>query len=176
MATEVTATFNTTGDGNYNAGAEISSLIDAFTFGSNNFPSLSREYTDGTSDNQFKAYFIDQRALAGSANDDLDLAGGLTNPFGSTITFTVIKELIVAIDTPDGSKNLRVGPQGVANAWQGPFGGVAAANYLTIYHHWLMPPYPWTGYTVTAGTGDILRINNPTGSSITYAIFIAGET
>ena len=176
MATEFLGTFGTSVDCSLDAGAEISGRVDSVTAGVNDFPSLSIDYTDGTSSNQAKTYFVDQRTLAGTTNDDLDLAGSLTDPFGTTITFTVIKEIIIAIVSPNGTKKLRVGPQGVANAWQGPFGGVAAANYLEFFHHWKMPSEPYTGYAVTAGTGDILRINNPTGSSIDYAILIVGET
>ena len=176
MATEFLGTFGTSVDCSLDAGAEISGRVDSVTAGVNDFPSLAIDYTDGTSSNQAKTYFIDSRALAATTTESLDLAGSLADPFGTTITFTVIKEIVIAIVSPDGSKKLRVGPQNVANAWQGPFGGTGATVYIEFFHHWKMPSEPYTGYTVTAGTGDLLVINNPTASSITYGIIIVGET
>ena len=38
--------------------------------------------TDGTGANQAKAVFADERTLAASATENLDLAGGLTDAFG----------------------------------------------------------------------------------------------
>ena len=50
---------------------------------------------NGTGSGQASQVFTDTRTLAGSATEDLDLAGSLTNAFGTTLTFTKIKAIIV---------------------------------------------------------------------------------
>lgn len=133
-------------------------------------------WTDGTSTDQAKDFYAEERTLTTGTNQDYDLAGSLTNGIGETITFTGIKLVYIEIDAPDGTKSLREGPQGVANAFQGWHGGVAAGNYTTIFTNMFRSHRHTTGHAVTAGTGDIYRINNPGAGSVTYRILIAGTT
>jgi hypothetical protein len=128
----------------------------------------------GTGSGQANNRYVAQRTLGAGLNDDLDLSGSLTNDFGETLTLTKVKLLVVSIVAPDGTKKLRVGPQGVANAFQGPFGGVTAPCYKEVTHWDPVINEPVNGYTVTPGTGDILRINNPGAGSVTYNILIVG--
>ena len=141
--------------------------------GQDEYPSLKVTYTAGTGNNQINRRVTKRYTIAGSANQDLDLAASLTDDFGDTITFTKIKELIVSLAAPDGTLKVRVGPQNVTNGWQGPFGGVGASDYVDVFHHQRFVD-PFTGFAVTAGTGDILRIHNPGGSSVTVDVVIAG--
>ena len=165
-----------TGRGSMAKGLDLSTPTDQVTFGQNNFDQMLTSITGiGTGSSQANQWFHDERSILTTANDDLDLAGGLTSSFGETITFAIVKILVVAIDTPDGSKKLRVGPQAVANAWQGPWGGTGATVYTDVLDWAVLVNDKWTGIAVTAGTGDILRLNNPTGGTVIYRIFIAGE-
>src|SRR5688572_1163541 len=52
-------------------------------------------YTDGAGANQVNMSWHDQRTLAASASENLDLAGSLTNAFGTTQTFARIKLVMV---------------------------------------------------------------------------------
>jgi len=114
--------------------------------------------------------------VAAGTADNLDLAGSLTNPFGETITFTHLRVIILAIDAPDGNKSLHFGPRGQANAWQGPFAGVSATDYIIVSDSLFIVNLSGTnGWPVTAGTADILGIYNPGLSAVTYRIWLLGQ-
>ena len=173
-ATSLSVSLGITGTGVLRSALDLSNPSDNIAIGSGNFDAISIPFAFGTGSEQASEYWHDERTILTTANDDLDLAGGLVNPFGTTLTFTVLKWIIIDIDAPDGTKSLRVGPQGVANAFQGPFGGVLAANYVTV-HRALFMVEPYTGWTVTAGSVDILRINNPGAGTVVYRIWLGGE-
>lgn len=138
------------------------------------FTPLAKAFTVGTGNDQINHWWHDKRSILTTANDDLDLRGGTTSEnLSLKLDFQTIKLIVIQIVSPDGSKSLRVGPQAVANAWQGPFGGVAAANYLTTLDSQVFYE-PKAGWSVGAGATDILRINNPGGTTVEYYIFIAG--
>ena len=132
----------------------------------------STTFAFGTGANQINTFYRAARTLAPSANEDLDLSGVLTDDYGAVITFTEVKALFIqntsAVDT------LTVGAA-ASNALSTLFG--ATTHTLKI------PPASWilicssdaTGYGVTAGTADLLRIANGAGGSTTYNILIAGN-
>lgn len=142
-------------------------------YGQGALPSRTLAFTNGTADQQVNLWYLAQRTLAATTTDSLDLAGGLTGYGGATLTFTKIKRVYVSIVSPDGTKSLRVGPQGVANAAQLGWGGTGATVYNTVITD-LDLVHSYAGWSVTAGTGDILPIYNPGASAVTYAIFILG--
>jgi hypothetical protein len=140
--------------------------------GSNTFPSLSSDIANGTGSGQANQLYAKSFTITTGSNQDLDLAGSLANEFGETITFAKIKGIIVCIASPDGTKKVRVGPQGVANGAQLWFGGTGATVYEEV-EEVLVRGAKYTGWTVVAGT-DVLRINNPTASSVTVHIALWG--
>lgn len=142
-------------------------------FGKNLLPARSRSFTHGSGSGQVNKWHLSQRTLATVTYDNLDLAGGLTDYKGAAITFTKIKYAYIAIISPSSTKSLRVGPQNQSNAATLHWGGTGATVYETFYTDWELYE-PYTGFTVTAGTGDIFPIYNPTGSSITYTLFLMG--
>lgn len=140
-------------------------------------PSLSKGKTadivlgDGSGSGQANKVYLATRTLASAANDDLDLAGGLTDPFGVTLTFATIKAIVVRAD-PANTTELQVRP-GASNGFVGPFG--AAGQHVHVRAGGaLVFAAPQTGWTVTAGTGDILRVTNAAGASAIYSIEIVG--
>lgn len=174
MASDLNLTLELNGFGSLVGSTDLSTAEDTFRIGLGAFDAMTTQLTYGTSSSQAKQYFHDERTLGATTSESLDLAGGLTSPLGETITFTTLKLLVIAIDSPDGSKTLRVGPQSVANAFIGPWGG--AAHYINVTRWKVLVNEPVSGYTVTAGTGDLLVVNNQTAGSITYRILLAGET
>lgn len=134
--------------------------------------SIQKSLTNGTGSNQADKIFRDQRTLADGANESLDLAGVLTDPFGSTLTFAKVKAVI--IENLSTTQTLTVG--GAASNqfinWVGtatdtikiPPGGVFAICA------------PLAGYAVTAGTGDLLKILNSAGASCIYNVIIIGTS
>lgn len=129
----------------------------------------------GTGDAQCNwLYWSQARSLAATTTESFDLSGTLLDPFGATITAATLKFVAVAIHSPDGTKSLRVGPQGVTNAAQLYHGGVAAGNYVTVLD-WHVVQHNWAGWTITAGTGDLFPVHNPGGTSVVYSILLAGD-
>lgn len=134
--------------------------------------SLSKTWTfaNGKADDEAESQWHDQRTLAGSAVDSIDLYGALTDAFGQTLNFTKIKALY--IENLSASDILRVG--GGSNAlvnWIQTSGdqvniGPGGAMLLVC---------PKTaGYAVTAGTADILTITNTGTGSNSYKIVVIG--
>jgi len=129
-------------------------------------------FTHGTGANQANQIWTDTRTISASSSEDLDLAGVLTSPLGTTLTFTKIKAIIIAASA-NNTNNVVVG--GDTNAlinWVGNANDVV--NIRPGGFICLTAPDS-TAYGVTASTGDILQITNSDGtSSVTYDIIIIG--
>ena len=129
--------------------------------------------TNGTGADQANMVFSDTRTLTASSSENLDLAGGLTDVFGTTITFTKIKGIIVKAAAAN-TNNVLVG--GAASAqfvnWVSD-----ATDVLVIRPGGmvaLVAPDA-TAYAVTATTADLLKIANSAGStSVSYDIILIG--
>ena len=127
--------------------------------------------TDGTGSNQASKVFSSTRTLATNTNEDLDLAGSLTDPFGVALTFATIKAIVIRSD-PANTTNLTVSPA-PTNGFVGPFG--ASTHTVSVRPGGaLVFAAPQTGWTVTAGTGDLLRVANAAGASAIYTVEIIG--
>jgi hypothetical protein len=144
------------------------------SFGAQSVPSLALGLTYGTGNNKANKLYCAKRTLAATTFDLIDLAGGLSDGIGNTLTFTKIKLCLVAIVSPASTKSLRVGPQNQSNPYLGAWGGTGATVYQTINQWGIVDYEPLTGHTVTAGTGDILPIYNPGAGSLDYWLLIAG--
>lgn len=134
-------------------------------------PTVLKEFAPGASAGQVSKLFTDRRTLAGFAAEDIDLSGALVDPLGQTAVFTVVKALLVKAD-PANANPVVVGGA-ASNGFVGPFG---AANDTVA-----VPPggclllvHPGAGWTVTAGTADLLHVANGGAGSATYDIVIAG--
>lgn len=130
---------------------------------------------DGSGANQANRIFHDKRQLAASANEDLDLAGVLLDAFGSAITFARIKTMgLRALST--NSNNVVIGAA-ASNTWVGPFGGATHTSHVRPggVACWIAPDA--TGWPVTAGTGDQLRVaNSGAGTAVDYEIVLIGAS
>jgi hypothetical protein len=140
---------------------------------------LSKAYTvdlaDGTAAGRADRVFHDTRTLAASATEDLDLAGVLTDALGGALTFVRIKALIVSA-AAGNTNNVLVGGA-ASNGFISWVGG--AAHTVTVRPGATLALIAGaadaTGYAVTAGTADLLRIaNSGAGSTVTYDVAIIG--
>jgi hypothetical protein len=140
---------------------------------------LSKSYivdlVNGTAAGQVDRIFHDQRTLTASANEDLDLAGALTDAFGTSLTFVRIKGLIVAA-AAGNTNNVIVGGA-TSNGFVSWVGG--ATHTVTLRPGAVLAltagSADATGYAVTAATGDLLRIANSAGTTgVTYDIAVIG--
>lgn len=125
----------------------------------------------GTGSGSADREFHDSRTLTTGATEDLDLAGGLTDPLGNTLTFATIKAIVV-LAASGNTTNLTLGNG--TNAWVGPWGatGTEVVKPGGLY----VNVAPGTGWTVTASTADILKVANAAGASATYRIVLLGTS
>jgi hypothetical protein len=133
------------------------------------------DLTTGTGAGQADRIFHDTRELAASASEDLDLAGGLVDALGASLTFARVKGLIVAAE-PTNVNNVVVGGA-AANQFVGPFG--AAAHTLAVRPNGVLALFAsdGVGYVVTAATGDLFKIaNSGAGTPVKYSIVIIGAS
>lgn len=131
--------------------------------------------------------FHDQRTLAASTSEDLDLVGTmLQDAYGANLALVKVKGLIIAakgvtdangvVITPN-TNNVIVGAA-ASNAWAALLNSTGTIT--------LRPGAAFsvvagdtdnTAYAVTAGTGDLLKVaNSAGGSSITYDIIVVGTS
>jgi hypothetical protein len=129
-------------------------------------------WTDGAAVDKANLIWTDRRTLAASTTEDLDLTGGLTDAFGSAITFARIKALIIAASSGNAN-NVHVGGDAA-----GLVGWVANNSDIVVVRPggllvWIAPDA--TAAAVTATTADVLQIANSAGStSVTYDIALIG--
>lgn len=132
------------------------------------------ELTEGTGASLADRMFHDQRTLTASATEDLDLAGVLANPFGSTLTFVELRAILISASSAN-TNNVNV----TRPASNGVPLFLAASDGIAV------PPggvFMWScpadgKVTVTASTGDLLTITNSAGStSVTYDVVIIGTS
>lgn len=138
---------------------------------------VSKDYLiqllNGTGAGQANKAWHDQRTLAASGNEDLDLAGSLLDVFGSTITFTKIKAIVIVAAEGNGD-DITVGGAS-SNALVNFVGSATDKVKVRPGGVFVIACSDATAYAVTAGTGDLLNIANEDGAaSATYDVFVVG--
>lgn len=128
----------------------------------------------GTGAGKADLMFCDERTLAASATENLDLAGSLSSPLGATLTFVKVKAIMV-VAAAGNTNNVVVGGAG-SNTFTGPFSD--ATDKLAVQPGAsLLITHPGAGWTVTASTGDILLVaNSSSGTGVTYSVCIIGAS
>lgn len=129
----------------------------------------------GTGANQADKVFSDQRTIAASGTDPLDVAaGGLLDPLGSVFTVARLKLIFIqALAANTNNVVLGGGANPVINYMTGTTPAIVVRP-----GGWLMLFAPdATGYPVTAGTGDVLTLtNSAAGTSVTYNVVLIGSS
>lgn len=144
--------------------------------------SLNKTYavghTTGTGAGQADALWHDQRTLAPSGSEDLDLAGALAGILGGTAVFARVKGLIVAAAA--GNVNNVVVGANVVNGWAsliGPTGASGGTVTLKPGAFFAAGCADAAGWSVTAATNDLLHVTNSGGvTPVTYDVVIIGAT
>jgi len=138
---------------------------------------LVLDLADGTAADQADLLYHDEQSVAGAGNADLDLTGVLKDCFGDNFDAAKIKFL--AIYNTSTAQTLTVGAEG-SNPWVGPFGAgthtVSIKPATTSNYSWIVLVADPNGYTVTAGTADMLRISNEAGSAAIFGIIIVATS
>lgn len=127
--------------------------------------------SNGTTTGLASQQWHDQRTLTASATEDLDLAGGLTNAFGVTLTFVTVKFLYVKASTANTNSVIvsRKATTGI------PIFDADGDSITLGPGEWFCYGSPTTGKTITPTTDDTLTLTNSAGStSVIYDIVIVG--
>lgn len=130
--------------------------------------------SSGTATGQADQAWWAARNIVASGNDDLDLAGGLTNGLNQTVTFVELKSMFV-FSKPANLNPIHIGGGAAPLVnWVGAGGDIV--RVLPGGFHWLYAPGD-PAYVVTPTTADILRITNGAGgSAVDYEIVLFGTT
>lgn len=131
-------------------------------------------WTSGTTADKADLLFHDERTIAASSNEDLDLAGSLASAYGSTLTFVELRAVMVyaAAGNTNNVRLTRPASNGVPLF-------LAASDGIDIppggFFMWACPADGKVA--VTAGTGDLLNVaNSSSGSSVTYDVILIGTS
>lgn len=115
----------------------------------------------------------DTRVVTTGATDSLDLAGTLTDAFGSVVTFVKIRAIIFSAASTN-TTTLTISRVATAGVPLFAADGDAIAPLSAGgFFCWADPA---AGLTVTATTDDILSIVNSAGASATYSITVVGTS
>ena len=132
--------------------------------------------TNGTTAGAADLMFSDRRTLSASATESLDLAGGVTDFAGNSLTFAKVKVLLVTASSAN-TNSVLVGGAG-SNPWTGLLN---STGWLTLRPGdsfiYVANNAVATGCPVVGGSDDILLVANATsGSSVTYDIAVIGTS
>lgn len=130
---------------------------------------------NGTGALQADKIYSDHNQLAASATLDVDLAGSLTDILGQALTFVKVKAILLA--AASGNTNDVVLGAAATNTFTGPFGGATHTVRARPGGFIGLVCSDATGWAVTAGTGDLLRVaNSGAGTTVDYDLVIIGTS
>ena len=130
---------------------------------------------NGTAAGQADLLFSDRRTIAASGTDDIDLAAALSDAFGASLTLVRVKAMLISASASNVN-NVVVGGA-AANGFVSWVGDATDKVVVRPGGTFLLAvgATDGTGYGVTAGTGDLLRVaNSGAGSSVVYDIVLLG--
>lgn len=133
---------------------------------------FSWDITNGAGANQVNLCWQGVRTISSNSNEDLDLAGSLTNLFGAAV-FTGVK--FIAIQAALTNTTTLTVSRPSSNGL--PF-LVAAGDAFTLGagDFVILTRRSAAGVAVTADTGDLVNVANSTGASGTYTIVACGKS
>jgi len=156
-----------------NVGAVLTEPLDIGTASHNLDFIKAFAFGNGSGANQAEQMFTDRRTLAASASENLDLAGVLTNAFGTNLAFDTIKALVICA-AKENTNDVVIGGHATA-ACASLFGDATDTVRVKPGGMVAFVAPDASGYGVTAGTADILKVENGgAGTVITYGIIIIG--
>ncbi len=132
----------------------------------------------GTESGQADALWYAARSVPPLAHDDLELSALERQFLGGMVAVSLarLKALLLVNDAADEQRILHLGGAGSGAA----FAGFTAGDPLAVIE---VPPggcvllvHSRQGWTVTPGTGDVLRIANGTDAEIPYRLVLLGTS
>ena len=153
---------------------DYTSALDLETPTSSLAYSVQTDFATGAGAGQADTRWTDTRTLTASATENLDLAGVLTGPFGTVLTFARIKAVYFRA-APGNTNDVQV----TRPATNGVPLFLAASDGIAI------PPGGWfswgaptaAGVLVTPATGDLITVTNSAGTTgVTYDVIVIGAS
>jgi hypothetical protein len=135
----------------------------------------SSQLGTGTTATAMSLIYAQSTNIAAGATNVFDLAGGLVDSFGKTLTFARVKFLMLA---PSNSmavaQSVLVIPasENGFSTWQS---GTTSAARVYSGGAWAIMAPCTNAYAVTGGTGDLLWIVNESTNAASYRLYIGGE-
>ncbi len=126
-------------------------------------------FTFGTGNSNANQAWHGSVVVGATSTSSVDLSGSLINAFGGNVNFAKVQGLL--IKNTHASSPLLVGGA-AANAWVGPFGD--ATDVIAVPPGGCLLLAGVNGWTVTAGTADILQFENEGGTALTLEMAIWG--
>lgn len=132
-------------------------------------------FTAGTTANKVDRLYVAPISLAASASIELDLAGGLTDAFGTSVT---IAELVAVGVFADDTNTNSIEVGGAASNAVPLFKDVSDVALVRPAGFLAMAAPGAAGQcSVTAGTGDLLKLANSGGSTaVTGKLYLLGRS
>lgn len=136
------------------------------------------QLSSGTGAGQADILFMDERTVGASTNDDVDLAGALSDAFGATITAAEVVAVFIINAPRSGTANVSDLTIGNAAApFEGFLSSAGTIGPIKPGGVFLLAAGDAAGIgTVTATSADILRIANGSGGSATYQIGVLARS
>lgn len=143
-----------------------------------NEPQNSYSFLTGTSSTGTIASVLDLHwekaavTLASSGTVTYTLSA-LTDDLGRTVALARVRFVLLQITTKTANDALTIG-NAATHPWLAPFGGTTPT--ITVRDLWLIVDNSPAGLVVTSSSSDQLLITNSGSSSITFNIYIAGNS
>lgn len=162
--------------------ARQSNSLDLGTSAARRALDVAMTLADGTSAGQANRLFADTRTLAASATENLDLAGALTDAFGTAQVFAKVKAVAIQAAAANTNNVEVTRPPSTgfplffdSSAESAPEPGISLRPGMTFVV--VAGEADATGIAVTADTGDLITLTNSAGStSVTYDIVVIGTS
>lgn len=139
----------------------------------NSSPTVTLE--SGTGAGKADRVYSETRTLGASANTELDLAGVLTDIFGSIITFARIKAILI-VAAAANTNDVVLGAA-AATVFRGPLGSDTDTLKTKPGGVTLLVAPDATGWVVGAGTTDKLKLaNSGAGTPVVFDLVIIGAS
>ncbi len=131
----------------------------------------------GVAAKQVDIVYLAERTIAASTNDDIDLAGVLADAFGAVITAAELVGIVVVNEPVDpaaarNASNLTIG--GSTNPVPGFAAAIVPIEPGGVFA--AMSPGAAGLATITAATGDKIRVANGAGGTAKYQIALLART
>lgn len=132
----------------------------------------STRLDDGTAASQADKLFMDQRTVAGSGNEDLNLTT-LVDHFGVALALAKVKSIL--IKAASGNTDDVVVSPAATNGFLGPFGDASDALSVPPGGS-IMLNAPVNGWAVTATTADLINVAAGGATAVTYDVVLVGTS